>query len=115
MAVQRRLSGIDCLAAALCAVVLAVPNVYDAGRLLGVSLAVMLLVLNHRLSDGPSLRIRVVRIALTTLVFALVWWGLVLRGDSLRQVKEPVELLLSGMFVGLALLAGGWYGRTAAR
>jgi membrane-associated phospholipid phosphatase len=80
------------VAGVLLAISLNLPPPREAGRLVGVSAAIVLLALRHRMAGPPSSASASMRVGLAALLFAVTWWGtsqlLFLAGVSASRAGE---------------------------
>ncbi len=81
---------------AVCAMVLGLPAAYDAGRLLGCAVGVLLLLHLAGSSEEVPWRHGVQRIAIAVFAFATAWWSVSFALDSLGLPASRLRSLLSG-------------------
>jgi len=98
--VARRLVVVGAGLAAL-AVMIQMPAPYDAGRFLGLAIGALLIVrAPGTLHDRASVPVRVMRIALAAIFFALAWWAVSwwpdASGGALARGAIPMMILLAG-------------------
>jgi membrane-associated phospholipid phosphatase len=106
---------------AMLALMFGIPAAYDAGRFLGLSAGVMLLVRysygsptsDHRTHaggvDAASLGGRAARLALAALLFGVAWWGTYEAIDAADVLNTPGGALLAGALPAMIVLPGPLY------
>ena len=102
-------------ALAACALALAVPDLREASRLLGIAMGVMLLVLDERVSNDAPVRVRVGRVVLAAVLFPLVWWSVSRALNGLVDFDAPLRALLAGALPVAVLLPGAVYAGRVSR
>lgn len=99
---------ITALAIAAVALWIRLPGSYDAGRFLGVGLAVFLIVRSH-VPDEARTSVRLGRLALAAVLFPATAWATSRMLEMMGMTNEPVGALLAGALPTVMVLAGPVY------
>ena len=87
-----------------------IPPAYESGRLIGFSIAALLVAPSGAPADDDApIAVRVRRIALASLLYGLAWWGTSAVMGSFAGSNAPVGAFMAGALPATVLLPGPLY------
>ena len=94
---------------AVLAFIAGMPPAYESGRLIGFSIGALLVARGAVSYDNVPITVRVRRIALASLLYAVMWWGTSPVVEMLAGFRAPVAALMAGALPATILLPGPLY------
>ena len=94
---------------AVLAFIAGMPPAYESGRLIGCAIGALLVARGAASYDSVPITVRIRRIALASLLYAVMWWGTSQMVEVLAAFRAPVGALMAGALPATILLPGPLY------